>query len=190
MSCQQRGETEPSPAPHTPKHCRFGMQKPGASVYLWSLLFKAEMWLRKRHLSFWHGLCWRDVPAQEPPSLPRWFRGHPMISSGRRGRHQLFVHCPPGREAHPAEPKPLVPGSPAPPTWKCQPILVEDLQKKKQAFLLSMMYSEIKNKTFKGLLQRKKGGKENTKFSVVEKKIFKRYKRISLYLHWPVPRKR
>lgn len=91
VSCQRWGETEPSPAPHAPKRCRFWVQKPGASVYLWSLLFKAEIWLWKRHLSFWQRLCRRDASVQEQPLLPRWLRGHPMISSSRKGGHHL---CP------------------------------------------------------------------------------------------------
>lgn len=43
-SCQQWGETEPSPAPHAPKHGWFWVQKPGASVYLWPLLFQGRDW--------------------------------------------------------------------------------------------------------------------------------------------------
>lgn len=86
---------------------------------------------------------------------PLGLRGHPMISS-QKGRHHLFAHCLPGREAHPAKPKAPVPRA-HPLLQHGSAILVEDL--------LSMTCSEIKNKTFKG----KKKERRKEKFSTLEK---------------------
>lgn len=145
----------------------------------------------------------RDLAVEEAPFFLAEALPEGCVSSGAafatqvapRAPHDLLQpkgRAPPLPIARLAErvirqsqsPHPLLRHGNASPSWW------KTYRKKSKLFFWAWCVRKLKIKPSKGSFKGKKGGKENTKFSTVEKKIVKRYKRISLYLHWPVPRKR